>query len=86
MKAAMARLAGVTVDGKTVNELVRKRLTPLKLFSERRPSNQGDGKQNSLSSILLALPLARRGPFFSCSSPNRFPAARSLRDPFTQMT
>jgi uncharacterized protein YqeY len=27
MKAAMARLAGLTVDGKTVNELVRKRLT-----------------------------------------------------------
>jgi len=26
MKAAMARLAGQTVDGKTVNELVRKRL------------------------------------------------------------
>jgi uncharacterized protein len=27
MKAAMARLAGQTVDGKTVNELVRKKLT-----------------------------------------------------------
>jgi uncharacterized protein YqeY len=27
MKAAMARLAGQTVDGKTLNELVRKRLT-----------------------------------------------------------
>ncbi len=27
MKVAMTRLAGVTVDGKTVNELVRKRLT-----------------------------------------------------------
>jgi uncharacterized protein YqeY len=27
MKAAMARLAGQTVDGKTVNELVRRRLT-----------------------------------------------------------
>jgi uncharacterized protein len=27
MKAAMARLAGQTVDGKTVNELVRKRLS-----------------------------------------------------------
>jgi uncharacterized protein len=26
MKAAMARLAGVTVDGKTVNELVRRKL------------------------------------------------------------
>ena len=26
MKAAMARLAGQTVDGKTVNELVRKKL------------------------------------------------------------
>ena len=28
MKAAMARLTGQTVDGKTVNELVRKKLTP----------------------------------------------------------
>jgi uncharacterized protein len=28
MKAAMARLAGQTVDGKTVNELVRKKLSP----------------------------------------------------------
>jgi uncharacterized protein YqeY len=27
MKAAMARLAGQSVDGKTVNELVRQRLT-----------------------------------------------------------
>ena len=27
MKAAMARLAGQTVDGKTINELVRKKLT-----------------------------------------------------------
>ncbi|MQA31314.1 MAG: GatB/YqeY domain-containing protein, partial [Luteitalea sp.] len=26
MKAAMARLAGQTVDGRTVNELVRRRL------------------------------------------------------------
>lgn len=28
MKAAMAKLAGQSVDGKTVNELVRQRLTP----------------------------------------------------------
>lgn len=28
MKAAMSKLAGQTVDGKTVNELVRKRLAP----------------------------------------------------------
>ena len=28
MKAAMARLAGQTVDGKTVNELVRRKLSP----------------------------------------------------------
>ena len=28
MKAAMARLAGQTVDGKAVNELVRRKLTP----------------------------------------------------------
>lgn len=28
MKAAMARLAGQTVDGKTVNDLVRRRLAP----------------------------------------------------------
>jgi uncharacterized protein YqeY len=27
MKAAMARLSGQTVDGKTVNELVRRKLT-----------------------------------------------------------
>ena len=27
MKAAMARLAGQTVDGKAVNELVRKKLS-----------------------------------------------------------
>ena len=29
MKAVMVRLAGQTVDGKTVNELVRKKLTGL---------------------------------------------------------
>jgi uncharacterized protein YqeY len=29
MKAAMARLAGQSVDGKTVNELVRQKLAPL---------------------------------------------------------
>jgi uncharacterized protein len=28
MKAAMARLAGQTVDGKAVNELVRQKLNP----------------------------------------------------------
>ena len=34
MKAAMAKLAGQTVDGKIVNELVRKKLAAAKLFFE----------------------------------------------------
>src|SRR5262249_55721637 len=69
MKAVMGALAGKTVDGKAVNELVRKKLgsCPIRAanFFRRQPSNEIERQRTSLSSILHGAPVARRGSFFA---------------------